>query len=71
MVDTTTQANPMQLVFGCDTIMNLTFDANCHLIKQCKQNLINQLKPKENSKRIVHTSKVNYLVLVKNEQSSK
>ena len=42
----------MQLVFGRDTIMNLTSDANWHLIKQGKQNLINQSKAKENSKRI-------------------
>ena len=27
-VHTTTQATPMQLVFTCDTIMNLMFDAN-------------------------------------------
>ena len=32
-VHTTTQATPIQLVFGCDAIMNLTFDANWHLNK--------------------------------------
>ena len=52
-VHTTTQAMPMQLVFGCDAIMNLTFDANCHLIRQRKHNLMNQ----SNSKKIA--SKLN------------
>ena len=41
MVHTTTQATPMQLVFGRDAIMNLTFDANWHLIKMEKQEAIN------------------------------
>ena len=70
-VHTTTQATPMQLVFGRDAIMNLTFDANWHLIKQRKQNLINQSNAKENSQRINHTYKEGDLVLVKNEQSTK
>ena len=35
------QATPIQLVFGRDAILNLTFDANWQLIKQQKQNLIN------------------------------
>ena len=43
--------------------MNLTFDANWHLIKQRKQNLINQSNAKENSQRIKHTYKEGYLVL--------
>ena len=36
-VHATKQAMPTQLVFGRDTIMNLTFDANWHLIEQRKQ----------------------------------
>ena len=39
------------IVFGRDAIMNLTFDANFYLIKQRKQNLINQINAKENSKQ--------------------
>ena len=35
-VQTTTQATPMQLVFGREAIMNLTFNANWHLIKMQK-----------------------------------
>ena len=62
---------PMQLVSGRDAIMNLTFDTNWHLIKQHKQNLINQSNAKENSKKNDHTYKVDDLVLVKNKQSTK
>ena len=62
------QAGLMDIeLVGRDAIMNLTFDANWHLIKQCKQNLINQSNAKEYSKRINHTYKVDDLVLVKNE----
>ena len=70
-VHTTAQATPMQLVFGCDVIMNITFDANWHLIEQHNQNTNNQRNAKENKKQIAHTYKVDDLVLVKNEQSSK
>ena len=61
----------MQLVFRRDAIMNLTFDANWRLIKQRKQNLINQSNSKENSKQVDHTYKVDDLVLAKNKQSTK
>ena len=44
----------MQLVFGRDSIMNLTFDANWHLIKMRKQEAINKINAKENSKCIQH-----------------
>ena len=47
-VHTTMQATPMQLVFGRDAIMNLTFDANWQLIKQQKQNLIHKNNANEN-----------------------
>ena len=70
-VHTTLQATSMQLVFGRDAIMNLTFNANWQLIKQRKQMLINQNNAKENSKRIPHQYKPKDLVLVKNEQSTK
>ena len=70
-VHTTTQATPMQLVFRHDAIMNLTFDANWHLIKQRKQQIINQNNVKGNSKQVPHTYEVNDSVLVKNKQSTK
>ena len=65
------QATPMQLVFGRDAIMNLTFDANWHLIKMRKQEAINKNNAEENSKRIQHEYKINDQVLVKNQQSTK
>jgi len=70
-VHTTMQATPMQLVFGRDAIMNLTFDANWQLIRQRKQNLINKNNANENKKRIQHIYQAQDLVLVKNKQSTK
>ena len=70
-VHTTMQATPMQLVFGRDAIMNLTFDANWQLIKQRKQNLINKNNANESNKRTKNSYKAQDLVLVKNEQSTK
>ena len=61
----------MQLVFGYDTLMNLTFNVNWYIIKQRKQQLINESNAKENSKQIENTYKVYDLLLVKNKQSSK
>ena len=58
-VHTTTQVTPMQLVFGCDAIINLKFDANWHLIKMQKQETINKNNAKENSKPIQYKYKVN------------
>ena len=37
MINTNTQATPMQLLFGHDAMLNLKFDANWWLIKQSKQ----------------------------------
>ena len=52
---TTTQATPMQLVFGRDAIMNTKFQANWKYIKERKQQLINSNNEKENKKRLKHT----------------
>ena len=71
MVHTTTKATPMQLVFGHDAIMNLTFNANWYLIQIKKQEAINKKNAKENSKPIQHEYKVNNQVLVENQQSNK
>ena len=64
------QATPMQLVFGRDAIMNLTFNANRHLIRQQKQGAIhknNDAKNKEEKNKY----KVNNNMLIKKEQSTK
>ena len=49
---TTTQATPMQLVFGKDAILNTTFQANWKYIKHRKQKLIHKDNQRENSRRI-------------------
>ena len=41
-VHTTLGATPMQLVFGCDAILNLLHEANWYLIKHRKQEQINK-----------------------------
>ena len=61
---TTTQATPMQLVFGRDAILNTTFQANQQYIKDRKQKLIQLNNQKENAKRIPHDYKVNDKVLL-------
>ena len=54
MFYTTMQAILMNLVFGCDDIMNIMFDANWHLIKTQKQVQINKNSSKEYSKHVPH-----------------
>ena len=61
----------MQLVFGRDAIMNLTFDANWQLIRQRKQAAIQKNNKAENKKRVEHDYKIHDSVLVRNEQSTK
>jgi hypothetical protein len=70
-VHTTTQATPMQLVFGRDAVLNIQFQANWKLIKDRKQRLINQNNKRENSKRIPHLYKVGDEILIKQDQNSK
>ena len=70
-VHMTMQATPIQLVFDCDTIINLTFDANWQSIRQQKQAAIHQNSNTKNKKRIQHEYKANDTVLVKNKQSTK
>jgi len=48
---TTTQFTPTQLVFGRDAILNTCQEANCHLIKERKQKLINRRNESEHRKR--------------------
>ena len=52
---TTTQATPLQLVFGRDAILNTIFEANWKPIQNCKQQLIQQNNKRENAKRIKYT----------------
>ena len=66
-VHTMIGATPMQLVFGQDAISNILHEANWQLIKKRKQELASKNNTCENHKRVAHTHKPEYLVLVKNE----
>ena len=61
---TTTQATPMQLVFGRDAILNVQFQADWKYIKDRKQKLINSNNARENSNRIPYTYQVNQQVML-------
>jgi transposase InsO family protein len=68
---TTTQATPMQLVFGRDTILNTKFMADWNYIHQRKQKLIEENNRRENAKRILHTYRIGDKVLVKQHNQTK
>ena len=51
--------------------MNITHEANWKLIRERKQKLIKYNNDKENRTRKVHKYKIDDLVLIKNEQSTK
>ena len=70
-VHTTLQATPSQLVFGRDSMLNITHDTNWKLIKERKQKLIKAGNARENRTRIPHTYKTGDKVLIKNEQATK
>ena len=70
-VHTTTQATPMQLVFGRDAVLNIQFQANWKWIRDRKQKLIKQNNQRENSRRIPHQYKVGDEVLIKQDQNTK
>ena len=59
IIHTTTQATPMQLVFGRDAILNIQFEADWEYIKNRKQKVIDYNNKKENSKRIPCSYQVN------------
>ena len=62
---TTTQATPMQLVFGRDAIINTKFIAHWDYIRQCKQNIIHNNNERENAKRIPHTYQIGDRIMLK------
>ena len=61
----------MQLVFGCDSILNVQHLADWRYIQSRKQDLININNKRENSKRKEHTYAIHDRVLVKQAQTSK
>jgi hypothetical protein len=70
-VHTTTQHTPMQLVFGRDSFLNISHDANWKFIKERKQRLIKINNQRENRKRIPYNYKIGDKVIVKGERSAK
>ena len=68
---TATKTTPMQLVFGCNSILNVQHLADWRYIQSCKQDLININNKQENSKCREHTYATNNQVLVKQAQTSK
>ena len=61
---TTTQASPMQLVFGRDAILNIKFEADWKLIKERKQKVIQQNNKKENKARKAYNYQIGDKVLI-------
>ena len=61
----TTQATPMQLVFGRDAIINTKFIADWDYIRQRKQNIIHNNNERENAKRIPHTYQIGDKIMLK------
>lgn len=70
-VHTTTQATPMQLVYGRDAILNVSFEADWQYIKQRKQHRILQNNKRENDKRLPHTYSVGDKVRVLQDYNRK
>lgn len=68
---TTTQATPMQLVFGRDFSVNTDFVADWDYIRQRKQERINENNARENARRVDHTYRVGDKVLVRNKKTTK
>jgi len=70
-VHTTTRATPTQLVFGCNALLNILFEANWNYIRERKQRLITQNNQRENAKRIPHEYKVGDRVSVRQDPNRK
>ena len=70
-VHTTNRATPMQLVFGRDAMLNVTFQADWEYIRQRKQKLIKQNNKRENAKRKPYTYAVGQRVAVIQQPNTK
>ena len=61
----------MQLVFGRDAILNISYQANWKLIKDQKQKLIKKNNALENKNRKDYIYNVGDKVMIKQDQSAK
>ena len=71
LVHTTTRATPTQLVFGRDALLNISFVADWHYIKERKQNRILQNNKRENKYRKDHTYQVGDQVMIQQDPHRK
>jgi hypothetical protein len=70
-VHTTTQASPMQLVFGRDAILNIKHITDWEHINQRKQERINENNNRENAKRRDHQYAIGDKILLTARKHSK
>ena len=70
-IHTTMKAMPMQVVFGCNSIMNIQHLADWRYIQSRKQDLINLNNKKENKTHREHNYVIDDRVLVKQDQLTK
>ena len=70
-VHSTFRATPTQLVFGRDALLNVSFEADWHYIKERKQKRILQNNKRENQSRIDYTYSIGDRVMVKNDPNRK
>jgi hypothetical protein len=68
---TTMRATPMQLVYGCDAIHNIRFEADWQYIKARRQRVIRHNNERENAKRVPHTYQAGDSVMVDQPQHRK
>jgi len=59
------RATPAQLVFGCDAMLNASFQADLQFIKERKQRLVIQNNKRENAERKPHAHNAGNVVAVK------
>jgi len=64
-VHTAACATPTQLAFGCDAMLNATFQADWQFIREQKQRLVIQNNKRENAKQKPHAHNVGDVVVVK------
>jgi len=64
-VHVTARATPTQLVFGCDAMLDASFQADWQFIQEPKQRLIIQNNKHQNAKRKQHAHSVGNVVVVR------
>ena len=70
-VHTTLRASPAQLVFGRDSLINVSFEADWDYIRERKQKRILHNNNRENKTRIPHTYQVGDKVTIREQHSRK